>query len=139
MKKMIQAMVVGLVAVSLALTAIGAPDPETRSQWNDTYDAVSLTVTNGSTIGLIAPKMLLTCVGGTNGATGTITVTTPFPFKGPCIIKAATGGTNSIAIASNAVMRSSATVTLGPDTTADTIVYYVTATNKASAISGVAY
>lgn len=139
MKKIMRAMVGVVLLAGFATMLFGASDPETRRPWNDTYDAISMTVTNGSTIGLIGQKLILTGTGGALNGTNTITVTTPFPFRGECVIKAAAGSTNRIAIATNAVMRSSATILLVPDTVADTVIYYVTATNKAIVVSGTAY
>lgn len=129
---------VGLLAPLREATS--APQ-ETTSPWNDTYDAVSITVTNNMVIGLIGKKLILTPTGGGNG-TNALTVTTPFPFKGECVIKVKAGTTNHITIATNAVLRASGNIALVPGAavaTSDTVILYVTDTNKAYVIGGLVY
>ena len=96
-------LMIGCAAVLGALVAIArAGDPETRVPWDDTSDAVvSLTVTNGMSVGLIAPKMILTPTGQAANGTNTITLKTPFPFKSETIIMIAGSATNRIKIAAS--------------------------------------
>jgi len=130
-------MLVGLLAPT-GETRAGAQ--ETTDPWNDTYDAIALSVTNGMQIGLIGRKLILSPSGQVANGTNTLTLKTPFPFKGECIVKVASGCTNRVGFATNAVVRASSTPqVLIPDTGADTIILYVTATNKAIVVSGTAY
>ena len=139
MKKIVN-MLVGamLVVTTIAVVCTAAPQ-ETTSPWNDTYDAVSVTVTNGMAIGLIGQKLILTSTTIASG-TNALTLTTPFPFKGPCVIQVKSGTTNHITFATNTVLRASGNITLVPGGVNDTVILSTVSTNKALVIgSGSAY
>lgn len=133
MKKI--AMVVGAVAIGLGGLAMAA-DPETRVPWDDTSDAVvSLTVTNGSVVGLIAPKMILTPTGQANNGTNTITLKTPFPFKDETIIMVAGSATNRIKIAADTTFLRSADLIMIDATATKAVVIKPVATDVCAALN----
>ncbi len=141
MNKMLATMAAIAGALIGAFAPVNAGLQETTSPWNDTYDAVSITVTNGMEIGLIGRKLILTPTSATGG-TNALTLATPFPFKGECVIKVKTGTTNHITFATNAVIRASGNIKLVPGAavaTSDTVILYVTDTNKAYVIGGIVY
>lgn len=130
---------VGLAAVGLVL----AGDTfETRDEWTATgKDTVNVTVTNAATIGLIAPKVVISTTSHSSG-TNAISLKTPFPFKGVCILKANSTNDNHITIATGAVIRASDNISLvagNAVATSDQVILYVTETNKAYVIGGLVY
>jgi hypothetical protein len=141
MNKMVATMAAIAGALIGAFAPVNAGLQETTSPWNDTYDAVSLTVTNGMAIGLIGRKLILTSTTVASG-TNALTISTPFPFTGEVVIKVKTGTTNHITIATNANIRASGNIALVPGAavaTSDTVILYVTDTTKAYVIGGIVY
>jgi hypothetical protein len=135
MKKSI-AMVAGAVAVGLCGIVMAA-DPETRVPWDDTNgdQVVRLTVTNGSVVGLIAPKMILTPTGQAANGTNTITLATPFPFKSETVIMVADSSTNRIKIAAGTTFLRSADLIMIDATATEAVVIKPVATNVCAALN----
>ena len=141
MKKIVVTMAAIAGVLVGMLAPVNAGSQETTTPWNDTYDAVSLSVTNGMAIGLIGRKLILTSTTVASG-TNALTLTTPFPFKGEVVIKVKAGTTNHITIATNNVLRASGNISLSPVTQvgmSDTVILYVTDTNKVLVIGGLVY
>jgi hypothetical protein len=130
-------LMIGCAAVLGALVAIArAGDPETRVPWDDTSDAVvSLTVTNGMVVGLIAPKMILNPTGMTNGGLNALTFKTPFPFKGETVIMIDPTSTNRIGLAASATFLRSADLVMITNTATKAVVIKPVSTTVCAALN----
>lgn len=132
----IRRVVAGLVMAVLAVVGVRyVTAVDTTGQgWNETYDTVSVTVTNGSTLGLIFPKMIVTPTGQANNGTNTVTLATPFPFKFPVVIMLPSTATNALKIAEGAVFQHPGGIILDVDTVTNAVIIIPCSTNVAVAI-----
>jgi hypothetical protein len=134
--KKIAAMVAGMVMVALVGLAIASPD-EYKRGWDNavTDEVVSLTITNGMTVGLLAEKMILTPTGQEANGTNTITLKTPFPFKGITVIEIAASATNRIKIAASTTFLRSADLIMIDATATKAVVIKPVSTNVCAALN----
>jgi hypothetical protein len=129
-------LIAGAAVLGAVAAYVTAAEPETRKPWDDTLDeVVSLTVTNGSVVGLIAPKMILTPTGQANNGTNTITLKTPFPFKDETIIMVADSSTNRIKIAASTTFLRSADLIMIDATATEAVVIKPVSTNVCAALN----
>ena len=137
MKKMVA--MIGTVVLAAAVVASAQSPRENENKWSDTgSDVTSLTVTNGMAVVLSNTKMILTPTDYAATGTNTITLTTPFVRKGVVVLKAAGTG-NHIQIATNAIVRASGTISMVPGGANDTVVLYITDTEKVLVLGGSVY
>jgi hypothetical protein len=129
-------LIAGAAVLGAVAAYVTAAEPETRKPWDDTLDdVVSLTVTNGSVVGLIAPKMILTPTGQPANGTNTITLKTPFPFKDETIIMVAGSATNRIKIAADTTFLRSADLIMIDATATKAVVIKPVSTTVCAALN----
>jgi hypothetical protein len=130
--------VIGIAVLAMAVVASAQSPRENDNRWSDTgSDVTSLTVTNGMAVVLSNTKMILTPT-AVAGGTNTITLTTPFVRKGTVILEAGASG-NHIQIATSSVVRASGTISLVPGGANNTVVLYITDTEKVLVLGGSVY
>lgn len=135
MKKMVA--VVGSAILAMAVVASAQSPRENDNRWSDTgSDVTSLTVTNGMAVVLSNTKMILTPTDYATTGTNTITLTTPFVRKGIVILEAGGTSGNTIQIATSSVVRASGTISLIPGGVNNSVVLYITDTEKVLVVGG---
>lgn len=134
-------MATAAVAATLTLMALCglvlAAGDEFKRGWDNTVtdEVVSLTITNGMSVGLIAEKMILTPTGQAANGTNTITLKTPFPYKGITIIEVADSATNRIKIAASTTFLRSADLIMIDGTATEAVVIKPVSTNVSAALN----
>ena len=131
-------LIVPAAAAIIALAAYSFVRPvtaaeETSDPWTD-YQTVSLTVTNGMSLSLMADMMILTPTGQANNGTNTLKFVTPFTTRKPCVVQIADTATNRILFAQNTKFIASADVVMIANSATRVKVFMPTSTTNVVAL-----